>query len=420
MNATIHAIAEQCSQPNAGLQEQALLQLRPYIEGFLDTNWLEGELNKYRNWASKNSDPFLQRSLLHRPAGFNILVASIRAARDWESICGVDSSFGPPGGARWLTRVASSLAVLEHHADHLLDSEARQHLRQRLQEPRQQVWGVIHELHTFAFFVRKGAKVEPHFLRKASSQELTVHWHGVGIPVQCKVKPPGSGRIIPQDVFTDLACRIARDAKASGRRLLVRIGSSGPIREEDVEFLRDQVPKGIGSGMGAALVTNRGRTFSVRSELLSGQFTVETISGYLSSFGFHIGMIVGEPEPAGNVFNAVAVVGIQANLNEKKRAWYSLLRSIQDGARQLRNGSPGMITIYFADPVRDFEDLCPVPGQMRVLIGKRIDQYPYVGAVIPASEPDLQSPRAGFPGHVSIYYRKPWPFPNDFLCNEPS
>jgi hypothetical protein len=419
MNEAIRSIAEQCSQPNAGVQEQALLQLLPYIEGFLDTNWLEGELKKYENWASKNSDPILQRSLLHRPAGFNILVASIWAARDWESIYRVDSSSGPPGGARWLINVASSLAVLEYHADHLLDSEARQHLRQRLQEPRKQVWGVIHELHAFAFFVRKGAKVEPHFLQKASCQELTVQWHGVIIPVQCKAKPPGSGRIIPQDIFTDLACRIARDAKASGKRLLVRIGSSDTIREEDVEFLRDQVAKGIGSGMGAALVTNKERTFSVRSSLLSGQFTAKTITGYLSSLAFHIGMVIGEPGPAGNVFNAVAVVGIEANLNEK-RAWYSLRRSIEDGARQLKDSPPGIVSIYYADPVRDFEDLCPVPGQMKVLIGKRIERYPYVGAVILASEPNLQFPGAGSPGHTSVYYKKPWPFPNDFLSNESS
>jgi len=132
-----------------------------------------------------------------------------------------------------------------------------------------------------------------------------------------------------------------------------------------------------------------------------------------------LGMIIGEPEPAGNVFNAVAVVGMEAGLNEK-RAWYSLQRSIEDGARQLEDGPPGIVSIYYADPVRDFEDLCPVPGQMRVFIGKRIDQYPCVGAVILASEPDLQFPRAGSPGHVKIYHKKPWPFPYDFLSNESS
>jgi hypothetical protein len=283
----------------------------------------------------------------------------------------------------------------------------------------QQIWGIIHELQTFAFFIRKGAEAKPHFLQKASPEELTVYWEGVGVPVQCKVKPPGSGRIISQVRFTDLACRIARDAKASGKRLLVRIGSTDSIRGEDVEFIRDQVSKGTGSGMGAVLVTNKKRTFSLRSELLSGHFTVENISSYLSKFNFHIGMVIGEPAPSGDVFNAEAVVGIEADLDET-RAWLSLQRSINDGARQLRNGPAGIVTIYYADPVRDFEGLCPVPGQMKLFMGKRIDKYPYVGAVILASEPDLTFPRAGLPGHVNIYYKKPWPFPKDFLLNEPS
>jgi len=86
MNEAIRSIAKQCSQPTTGVHEQALFQLRPYIESFLDTNWLEGELERYKKWASKNSDTALQRSLLHRPVTFNILVAAIWAARDWESI----------------------------------------------------------------------------------------------------------------------------------------------------------------------------------------------------------------------------------------------------------------------------------------------------------------------------------------------
>jgi hypothetical protein len=418
MNEAIRSIAEQCSQPKSGVHEQALYQIRPYIEGFLDTTWLEGELKKYKNWASKNSDPFLKRSLLHRPLGFNMLVASIWATRDWERIYKEDSSFKLPGGARRLGNIACSLAILELHAGRLLDSKAREHLRQRLQAT-DQVWGVIHELHTFAYFVRKGAEVKPHFLQKSSTQELTVNWHGVIIPVQCKVKQPGSGRLISQDVFTTLAGCIARDARVTGKSLLVRIGSTGTIRREDVEFLRQKVSNGIGSGMGPALVTHKGRTFTVRSQPLSGQFTYGTVQNYLSNFAFHVGMVIGEPALGQDIFNAVAVVGIEADLNEK-RAWYSLRRSIESGARQLENGPPGIIAIYYADPVRDFETLCPIPGHMRVFVGQLLDKFPHVGAVIMASEPDLQLPQTGDSGHVSVYYRKPWPFPNDFLSNESS
>lgn len=266
-----------------------------------------------------------------------MLVALIWATRDWESICEEDPSFKLPGGARRLGNIACSLAVLELHAGQLRDLEAREHLRQRLQAA-DQLWGVIHELHTFAYFVRKGAEVEPHFLQKSSAQEITVNWHGVVIPVQCKVKQPGSGRLISQGVFTTLAGCIARDARVAGKGLLVRIGSTGTIRQEDVEFLRNEVSNAVGSGIRPALVTHKGRTFTVRSQPLSGQFTYDTVQNYLSNFAFHAGMVIGEPQPAGNVFNAVAVVGIEADLNEK-RAWYSLRRSIENGARQLKNGT---------------------------------------------------------------------------------
>lgn len=420
MNERIRSIAEQCSQPKSVVHKEALFQLRPYVEGFLDANWLEIELKKYENWASKNSDSFLQYSLLHRPTGFNILVASIWAAREWERIYSKeDSTFRLSGGAAWLLNVACSLAVLEYCAGQWLDLEAREHLRQRLQEAKKQVWGVINELHTFAYFVRKGAKVDPYFLKKASPEEIIIHWYGVDIPVQCKAKPPGSGRIIFLDTFTDLACRIARDVKIAGKRLLVCIGSTNELRDEDIEVLRHQVSRGAGLGIGATLVTNKNRAFSVKSELLSGQFTVKTVGNYLSKFKFHTSMVIGEPEQTGNAFNVVAVVGIEANLTEK-RAWNSLKASIKKGGEQLKNGLPGVVAIYYADPVNNFEYLCPFPGQMKVFIGRIIDRLPRIGAVILASEPNLQYPRAGEPGHISIYYKKPWPFPQDFLTDDSS
>ena len=121
MNDEIRSIAEQCSQPGPGMPHLALLQLRPYIEGFFDSHWLSSKLKYYEEWAKNNSDPFLQRSLLHRPLGFNMLVASIWAARNWEHIHKQDPSFSPPMGAKRLASIASSLAVLEQHASQLLD-----------------------------------------------------------------------------------------------------------------------------------------------------------------------------------------------------------------------------------------------------------------------------------------------------------
>lgn len=415
MNDEIRSIAEQCSQPSPGIPHLALLQLRPYIESFFDPNWLDSKLRYYREWASKNSDPFLQRSLLHRPLGFNMLVASIWAARNWENIYKEDPNFRPSMGAKRLANIASSLAVLELHAGHLLDFEARRHMQERLQAT-DLVWGVINELHAFAYFARKGAEVQPHFLQKASPREITVRWQGVDIPVQCKVKHPGAGRLISQDVVTTLSCCIARDARIVGKKLLVRIGTTGPIRQDDVEFLRHQVSSGIGSGIGPALVTHRGRTFTVKSKPLSGQFTPEAVRDYLSSYDFHVGMVIGEPTSNENIFDTIAVVGIEANPIETP--WRSLRNSIKDGARQLGNGPLGVIAIYYTDPVVDFEALCPDPGYMKVFVGQLIDKFPYVGAVIMASEPDLQLLGEGDPGRVRIYYKKPWPFPPDFLMEE--
>lgn len=51
MNEEIRLIAEQCSQPNPGIPQSALLQLRPYIEGFFDPIWLNSKLKHYQKWA---------------------------------------------------------------------------------------------------------------------------------------------------------------------------------------------------------------------------------------------------------------------------------------------------------------------------------------------------------------------------------
>jgi len=412
MNKEICCIAEQCSKPKSGVHELALLQLRPYIEGFLDATWISSELKKYEAWAAKNSDPFLQRSLLHSPPGFNMLAASIWAARDWEKIYKDQPSFSVPAGAKRLVNIACSLSVLELYAGQLLDQKARECLRKRLQHA-EHVWGAIHELHTFTCFVRQGATVQPHFLKKASPQEIILQWQSVEIPVQCKSIKPGSGRLISQEVFTRLACYIARDAGAKKKRLLVRIGSTGNIRDEDVEFLRRAISDNFGAGMRSALVTNNRRTFMVHLQPLSGQFTVKKIRDYLSSFNFHVGMIIGEPALDGTAYDVVAVVGIDADLKEKP--WNTLLSSIQKGADQLKGGPPGIIAINYADPVSDFESLRQDDRPLKVVLGKLLTPRPHVGAVMLTSEPDLQLPMKGAIGKPRIYHRLPWPFPKDFL-----
>ena len=416
MNEEIRSIAEHCLTRKSGVHESALVKLRPYVESFLDATWLNMELKKYQTWALKNSDPSLQRALLHTPPGFNMLAASIWAARDWERIYKADPAFRIPTGSKWLVNIACSLAVLELKAEQLLEQQARDYLRKRLQHS-ENLWGAIHEIQTFAFFVRQGAEVQPHFLKEANPEEITLRWRGVDIPVQCKAKLPGSGRVISQRVFTSLAGSIARDARSKKRKLVVRIWSTDKIRNEDIEFLRRQISRGIGSGMGPALVTNNGRTFAVRSQPLSGQFTEKKVRDYLSSFDFHVGMVIGEPAPNGNTYDAVALVGIEADLRE--RPWNSLLSSIEKGARQLKGGAAGIIAIHYADPIGDFETLRPNTRPLTVTLGELLSPRPHIGAIILTSEPDLQ-PGADDKGRVRIYHKKPWPFPEDFLVHNDS
>jgi hypothetical protein len=77
MNKTIEDIALKFCRDNSPIDELDLLRLRPYIESFIDPNWLEDRLKEYKRWAEKYSDPLLQRNLLHRPTGMNIFIALI-------------------------------------------------------------------------------------------------------------------------------------------------------------------------------------------------------------------------------------------------------------------------------------------------------------------------------------------------------
>ncbi len=397
------------------MNEASLLQLRPYLESFLDPTWLNTKIKIYEDWALTNSAPLLQRTLLHCPLGFNKLVASIWVARDWEKIYNSDKSFRVPAGAKWLINIAVSIAILEFYTGTPLNKKAHQYLQRRFQNA-EHLWSVSHELQTFAFFVRQGVKAEPHFLKEGSHTEIMLNWKGVEIPVQCKAKLPGSGRILSQNIFTSLACSIALDARVQKRKIIVRIGATNQIRLEDVEFLRKHVAFGIGSIMGPALVTNNGRTYSLRIQPLRGTFTTNTIRGYLSSFNFHIGMVIGEPTQNGEVYDAVAIVGIEANLYEKP--WNSLLSSIQKATRQLEEGPAGIVAIHYADPISDFETLRPDNRPLSVVLGKLLNPLPHMGAVILTAEPDLQLPKINPLGRVQIYYKRPWPFPKDFLFQD--
>ncbi len=413
MNDIVEKIAAQCSTIGGKVNELDLVHLRPYLEGFLDPAWLRRNLDEYEAWAVDNSDPVLQSKLLHRPLGMNMLVAAIWAARYWEDEWVRNSAFRPPAGAKRLLNIASNLGVLQLNADSLLDPPAIEHIQQRMQAAGA-LWGIIHELNTYSVFVRIGTTADPKFLNKASAEEILVYWREVLIPVQCKAKKPGGGRIISKDSFTTLAGSIAKDAKSKNKKILARIGSTGEIRPHDIAFLRKEVDRGAGSKVGPDIVRNDGRTFTIKTEPLSDKITESELENYLSSFNFHTGMVIGDPTPNASSYTVDAVVGIDGRPHENRRTWRSLHNSITDAARQLEGGPPGIIAIHYADAVDDFESLRPGSRPMRAVIGEMLDSLPHVGAVVLSSEPDLQIPGTNSSAPASIFYGRKWPFPTDF------
>lgn len=410
LDSIIQKIAEQCSQANPRINELAVCELRPYIESFLDSNWLNSKLAEYEQWALNNSDPFLQRNLLHRPINSNFIVAAIWAARSWEKEYQKDKCFRPPMGPKRLLNIACSLAVLELHAGVLMDNDAREHIRQRLQA-HDQLWGLIHECNTFAYFIQKSVDVEPSFLKKASQQEILLRSKGQTEQVQCKCKPPGAGRAISQENFTTLAGCIARDIRLSKQKLIIRIGSTGQIESQDIEFLRNQFRGGIDIYNSPLLVRNNQRTFSIQTEPLIGEITVDQARSYLENYDLHLIMGIAEPVENSEKYETVVVVGIDAKPNEKP--WNSLERSIRDGVRQLQQGQLGIVAIHYVDHIGNFEQLRPEDMPMGFKMGELIRTTPQLGAVILSSEPDLQLPGAGGPGQSKWYYKKEWPFISD-------
>jgi hypothetical protein len=267
---------------------------------------------------------------------------------------------------------------------------------------------MVHEIHTFAYFIRKGAEVKPMFLRKASPEELIVKLQGHSIPVQCKSKKPGAGRRISQDDFTTLAGSIARDVAISGQPLLVRIGTENNIRHRDINFLRRQVSSGVGLGEEPTPIENDGQSFTLQVKPLSEHFTVDSIQDYLSSFRFHVVMVICEPGQNRVDYNTTAVVGIDAKPQESVRSFRSLRKSVKKGALALEGGLPGIVAVHYADHVRDFEDLCPSNQPMREEMGRLMDRYPHVAAVMLSSEPDLQLPQSTGLSEARLYFKEPW------------
>ena len=418
MNIDMQSIAEKCSSSQA-LDSSELPLLLPYVESFLDKDWLDTKLAEYKAWAANNSNPFLQHSFLHRPIGFNMLVAAIWAMDYWKREHETDVSFKPRMGAIRLMNIACSLAILEFYAEGWLNTAARKYLEQRLQST-EDLWGLIHELNTFAYFIRKGKKVEPHFLKRASRIEMIVDWHGAIIPVECKNLRPGTGRSISQDVFITLAGYIAIDMRKANKSLMVKIRTTGKMPTQDIDFLRLQVQKYAGTTIAPVLVKHKERIYSIMGQQLPNKGTESLLEEYLP--GSYLRMIIAEPETRGGKNKPVAVVGIEANPIEKP---FSSLRSaIMKGVNQLPDDRPGILAVYYTDPVEDFNSFCPGPLTMQEYISRLLTPFSHIGMVLMSSEPNYLGPPDSKAGKTYMFYRKPWAFPEDFLeddgsCIEP-
>lgn len=414
MDIKIQSIAEKfiANQP-ISLKELPLL--RSYLESFIDKDWLAVQLTEYQSWSKQNSDPFLQYNFLHRPTGFNMLAASFWAEKYWEQEFTNDD---PKMSASRLLNIAISISILELYAEEWLDVSAREYLKQRLQST-DSLWGVIHELNTYSFFIRNKAKrVEPYFLKRASTREIIVDWDGDIIPVECKNIRSGTGRMISQDTFITLAGYIANDTVKNGQQLLVKIGTTGIIPDEDIDYIRSQVKINAGKTISPILIKKNSRLYSIMTKQIPDiTFTYETTKIFIDEYlpNYYLLMIIANPALSEGKYRPSSIVGIQTNPIEKPLN--SLDSAIGKGIRQLPGDKPGILAIYYTDHIANFDHLCPGDITMQEYISNRLSPFTHIGAVLISSEPNYLGLDESKTGRTFLFYRKPWAFSGDFLQN---
>jgi hypothetical protein len=351
----------------------------------------------------------------------NMLVAALWASRWWLGELEKTPAFRPPFGAKRLINLAVPIAITEPHSGGFMNDAARDHMRQRLQSARG-LWGLVHECETLAYFIRKGVTVEPHFLNKASPDELVLRWQRNAIPVQCKSKEPGAGRAISRDSFISLAGCITRDTKRAGQRLLIRIGTAGKVREADLAFIRQSVARVSPWSQGPALCTAGERTYSIDVSPVSARFSVRDAREFLAGASSYLTMLIGEPsgDGASEIQDVTAVIRIDARL--KEHPWRSLRDSVDSAALQLLDGAPGLAAVHYADPMEDFESLSCEGQPLSQAMAEKIARTPGLAAVLLSCEPDIQLPGAGQPGVMRSFFlrnRLPGDFPDQVLRGHP-
>jgi hypothetical protein len=353
-----------------------------------------------------------------------------------------------------MTNVAVNLAITELHADRVFAEQPARHardlLRRRLRE-RDDVWAVFHECSDFAHFLRLGIDAEPQFLIRSNPIEIMLRWNGQPVPVECKVKQPGTGRVISSDAFTTLAGEIARDVVDSAEPgLLVRLGITGRLTASDIEQLRRNVAllayKPTSQGGAVLLPLSDGRLCTILIRQLSATTTVEDAKRVAADFGLHSTFLCAVPGPADRM-RITLVIGL--DIAPEERPWNSWMQSVGDVAVKWKNSPvPGIVSIHYADHLTDpeslgpqtrfreairfwdrtfserlgvnlednfgFEGLAPYfPGTF-VIIQEIVSILPQLAGVMISSEPDLRIPgRAedGIAYTLAIPGRLPVEFP---------
>jgi len=145
---------------------------------------------------------------------------------------------------------------------------------------------------------------------------------------------------------------------------------------------------------------------------LHGSFSVDEAKALVESFGCHSTFLFGDPRGQSDGYRLDGLVGIDVEASEN--TWPTLHRSINDAARQLGEGPPGLVAVHYADPVDDFDTILPRQLPLPVAMACVLAEHPHVAGVLISAEPSYALPGDMQPGEVRIFLadeRVPLDFP---------
>ncbi len=399
----------------------------------LGSEWCDQQLSGFEAWVRTQSDPVLQVKVLDRPLHSNPVVAMLWAARRYQQSRSDYPSL-PPAGAQRFLQVALDLATTESVAGRVFSERPEVHARRQMAKRlrnREGAWALIHETRTLAHFERLGLTPEPFFLIDSSPQEMVLTCEGERVPVECKVKLPGTGRVVSMEHFTRLACDLTRTLHALGRRVEVCIAGSTLSDDADVALLQGEVLRcSEQPGEGYALVSAAGgRHYAVQVKLLSDrQMTAADVAAKTVERSMFPALRV-----AGSDGREQVVIGMKCNGSHEP--WRTWMDSLAEMAGKWAAHPPGIVAIHFSDPIDDLEAISPgaqadaairrwtekclasgaitrlqaerilsapfpqgqAPSIDHVLL-RMIDDLPQFAAVMFSTEPDLGLSQQGVPG----------------------